>query len=304
MNESVTINLYSKTQNKIITLDKIINFNFKKDYYVPYTNMSANCVTDDEFDDVAEAELVIDGKILHRGLIDGLKTYFNNGHRCMSFKSRGKSVLLLSNELSEGILSGASLPLIMGKKNIQGVNFESYNTSTNYIYVSEHASMWEALTNTCLKLKGGFPYIKGANTVCFTKDIPKQISLQNIIATGEGSDFSKAISTVYMKDLEDKYSIFKTDSQVTAMGIVREKYLPLDRQWLADSDTGLKYRINFALRGSQYRYLTYRGYKGEDILDRISNLTSDNQISRIDICYTKSDLKTTIYFYKDRYCNI
>lgn len=304
MNDSISLLLYDRSGQVLFTLTKNITLRFEKEYYTPYTSLKASFVFDGDISSVTEAELVVNGHYLHRGIVDTLNTYFSGGARIISITSRGKTSMLLNNELPEGILSNPSLNVILDqKKIIPGVTHENLSQTVNYIYVMEHASVWEVLTNLCLKQYNSCPFISGTNCVRFTKNSSVTFSPTKITEKGAGTDFSKIISACHMKDANDEYTFNRTDAEAVGMGIVREKYLPLDRQWLADSQTGLSYRINFGMRGYKYSYLGYNGFSGEDINDVISYGGKASEISRIVITSGKNGLSTRLYSYFDRYCN-
>lgn len=304
MNDSIKLKLIDSNGVEIITLTDAVSLNFTKDFYTPYTYIKATFVCSEDLSAVTCCELSVAGHTVHRGPVLELKTRYQNGELMFFVVSKGTTFMLLENELSEGLLSNPSLNLILDtKKHINGIYHQDLSETVNYIYVSEKAVVWEVLTNLCLKQYSSCPFIKGINKVCFTNDASSTFTHSDIIETGRGRDYSKAISACYMKDTENVYSYIYTDAEVEAKGIVKELYLNLDRQWLADSVTGLKYRVDYSLRGCEYEFIRYCGFMGEDILDKVLLNGTPSDISRIGITYGRNGLVTTLYFYKDRYCN-
>ena len=60
-----------KKDMRIYEAEDILSFSFVKDAYLPYTKLSAAFLYDfGDTDDIAEAKLIINGKLIHHGCID------------------------------------------------------------------------------------------------------------------------------------------------------------------------------------------------------------------------------------------
>lgn len=80
-------------------------------------------------------------------------------------------------------------------------------------------------------------------------------------------------------------------------GITREKYYGLDKQWLNNVDAGLKDRIEFAEREYLVEHITYEGYCGEDITDKIickGYGVNGKRVSRMEITVNSKGMQTKL----------
>lgn len=267
-------------------------------------------ITDVDFDAICDVELRIDGVLIHKGITDIAEVTSFPKFRALKIASRGFTSLLSQSEIKEGILSSPSLnSLLSVTTDIPNINHENSSATVNYIYVKNHSSVWDMAVNLCLKIYGKYPYIAHVNMLRYT--IPAETMLvepeaeNSVVSYGTGADYRSAVSNFYMLDTDDTYSFELEDSEVTGLGIVRQKYLPLDKQWLNNTQAGLQYRDNFGMRGSDYSFVSYRGYHGEDINDRATFAdTVNKRISRIVLVGGKNGLTTRLWCYSDRYNNV
>lgn len=297
--------------NTEISLDKALSFVYEKERYTPYSSFkgmfryeSSYC---GEFSDVS---LTVNGTEVHKGAIDYCSIRLYKGERVIEITSRSYTSMMGQTEMVPGISSGPSLNSFMSGWNIPFVTHEDLPQTVNYLFIKEHASLWDALVNLCLKQRQNYPYIAFTNEVRFS---PKKnvrvifLSEGSPAVTGFGSslDYSHMISDLHMRDTEGTYNTFNlVDDEIRGLNIVRHKHFNLDRQWLDNPERGLGYKINFAMRGWRSTFVSYQGYQGEDLLDKLSWNGEDSlDISRIRITGNTAGVFTKLWCYKDRYCN-
>lgn len=306
MKSEIKLRLYETNGDYSETSD-CLSFYLNKEYYTAYNSMGGEFVYNSNTENFVEVELLVDGNVVHSGLIDTLKTRKLFDKNVISVASMGKTAMLLQNKFNEGIYSSPSLNKIFTDFNeIQGVTHENNSTNTNYIYIAPKASLWETITNVCLKIYNTYPYINGANEICYTKSSPRLLmpAENEIISIGKGENYKEIVSDIYMKDLSDKYNYHYHSAEADSMGIIRKRYIPLDKQWLQDSNQGLLFKQYYTMRGMMYNYFTLRGYSKIELKDIISISGSEKEINRIYVRGNSKGIQTTIYCYYDKYCNV
>ena len=293
-------------------LESCISMQYVKEYYTPYSTLKATFVLNIPIGEIIDVELIVNGTAVHNGIVDTVEIKELSSFRAITVSSRSHTSMLGQNELVPGLISNVSLNTLMSNYiQIPNVFHENNAVVSNYIYVKEHASLWEAVTNLCLKQNNTYPYIANVNTIRYTLPAsPKTVVLsrndRNIIACGNSFDYTNMISDFHMRDTEGTYNTFnKSDSEVSARGIVRHKHISFDRQWLDDPIKGLGYRINYGMRGFRSDFVSYLGYTGEDLNDLVTfeNLVNI-RISKIEISGSSKGLLTKLTCYRDRYNNM
>lgn len=302
-----TVLRLSTIDGSVFETAKIIGFRCKKERYTPYSSLTVTALADGLFSDVTEICFEIDGKVLHKGIMDNLTVTESGGRKVLKITSRGFSSMLSQNELEPGLLVGISLNTLMSEQMIvPNVTWQSSDDTVRYIYVKDHDSQWSAIVNLCLTLNEDYPYIGGINEVRLSPTAsPLTVSPRKIFEEGTAGDYSKIVSHYHMLDVNDEYSYNYTDGFAEERGIIRHKYIAYDKQFVALDDMGLQYRLNFTERGCKSRFLTYSGYSGEELRDRIIFPDgSDLEISALEICgNAKKGIFTKAYCYFDGYCN-
>lgn len=291
----------------IFETEKIIGFRCKKERYTPYSFLTVTALAEDVFADVVEVRFEIDGKIVHRGIMDNLSVAKSGGRVVLKLTSKGFSSMLAQNELEPGVLTGISLNTLMSEQvTVPNVTWQDSDETVRYIYVKEHDSQWSAIVSLCLTLNNTYPYIGADNEVRISaEETPFRVKPSKIFEHGMTGDFSKIVSTYHMKDVNDEYTYSYSDGIAEKRGIVRHKYIAYDKQFVALDDLGLKYRLKFTERGSKSRFLVYSGYSGEELCDDIRFIDGFNyKISALEICgNSKKGIFTKVYCYDDGYCN-
>lgn len=289
--------------------DKLIGFRCTKERYTPYSSLTVTALLDDSDDisDVLQVRFDIDEKIVHCGAMDSLTITKSGGRRIMKITSRSYTSQLTQNELSPGILSDVSLNSLMSEQvYLPYITWQNSSTTVRYINVEEHDSLWSAIVSLSLTLNEQYPFVGEQNEVRITgKAEHSIITPLNVFEEGSVGDYTKLVSHYHMKDVNDVYRYSFSDGYAVSRGITRHKYIPYDSQFAALSHMGLKYRLNYSERGCAGRFLTYRGYMGEELLDEVvfpDETVMD--ISAVEICgNSKKGIFTRVYAYTDKYCN-
>ncbi|MDE7278505.1 MAG: hypothetical protein K2N26_02120 [Oscillospiraceae bacterium] len=295
------------TGGTTFVINKLVGFKCRKERYTPYSSLDVTVIGGEGISDVVEAKLSIGEKILHRGIMDSLTVTKSGGRTQLRLSSRGFSSMLAQNELAPGLMAGLSLNSLMSEKMIvPNVTWQNSSQTVRYIYVNEHDSQWSAIVSLSLSLNEDYPYIGAVNEVRLFPVNPKTIRPENIFEEGHSGDYSKMVSHYHMKDVNGTYSYNYTDGFATARGIVRHKYIAYDRQFVGLNDYGLLYRLSFTERGCKTKFLTYIGYNGEELRDKVTFPDgSVHEISAVEICgNAKRGIFTKDICYFDKYCNL
>lgn len=288
--------------------DNVLSFSFHKDIYTPYTSLAARLRAERcSYDNAAEVSLIINGDIVHHGLADSLKWEKQKGEDFLVIKSRGFTSLLTQNQTEPGLKMNISFNSLMdGFYTLPYVTHENNSDDSSYIYVKPNTSMWDAAANLAYKLLGTYPYIRGANTVMISQyPTPESFDLsgEKLITTGTELTYSRLASDYHMADINGDYGHFDlTDSDVTALKIVRHKYFDLDMRFLYSPPQALTYRDKYDFRGAERVFCSYWGYKGEDIGDMVSfGSISGERIAEVSINGSSRGVFTEISVYRDKF---
>jgi len=244
---------------------------YSKDVYTMGSLLTGSVVWDGDISQVVGIKLSLGRTAVHDGYASYIKSEYRSGRQVVSFESQGWSVMLGQNEPVPGMSYNVNLADI-GAMNVQipNVTFEIGTDTVNYIYVKEHSTVWDALTAYGMKAYGRLPYIYGTNEVRVraasgTERVYDPVS---IVSEGVVRDRRGMHSKVYMADADGQYVYSAVDQAAAADGIVRERYYPLDRQWLGSPVTGLEMRLKLAHKRSRMKILSKLGYDGEELFDR------------------------------------
>ena len=287
----------------------IISFSFRKNAYIPYTQLSVQFVTTTgTIPNAAEIKLVIDNNVVHHGLIDTVETRTNCSKNIHTITSTGFTSLLCRNQIEPGLKPNISLNSLMdGFYTIPYVTHENNSDTSNYIYVKNNSSMWDSIANLSYKLLGTYPYIRETNKVMitpFTAPVTYTFSTTERIVLGQGVNYRRLISNYHMADINGEYGTFDLeDADVLQKKIVRHEYFDLDRRFLHDPQQALVYRDKFDSRESKFAYIEYYGYRGEDLFDKvkISPLSTPMRITDIMIKGSDSRIITRLSYYIDKF---
>ena len=123
-----------------------------------------------------------------------------------------------------------------------------------------------------MKAYGTQPFIYGTNTVRVTKPSaqPVVISADRVVTCGDSTDRRSMLSTVYFQDMDETYPYTMTSQAAEQLGIIRQRYYPFDRQWLVDTDKGMRLKLATSARRCDADFVSYIGYSGEDLFTPFS----------------------------------
>ena len=303
---NVTLKLHFKDGTALET-DKIAAFRCVKERYTPYSTLTVTAETECAQSDIVKADFSVGGKLIHSGITDTLSAVKSGGRTLLKITSRGFSSMLAQNEIEPGTLTLVSLNKLMSEYlTIPNVTWQNSSETVRYIYVKEHDSQWTAITCLGLTLHEDYPYIGAENEVRLTPaDNPLVVTPEKILEEGIAGDYSRMVSNYHMKDVNGDYTYHYTDGFAEERGIIRHKYIAYDRQYIALDDLGLQYKLNFTERGCKARFLSYLGYSGEELRDKVVFTDgTECEISAMEICgNAKKGVFTKLTCYFDRYCN-
>ena len=283
-------------------IEKTVKLRLYKDRYSAAAVLSGRAVWDGQVGDVLGITLAADGHTVHRGYAEYIVSEQKNGRTEVSFSSPGWSRLLAQNEPVPGLNYDVTLEtLIQTNVRIPYVTCERGTQQVNYVYVKEHSTIWDAITAYSRKAYGTFPYIKGTNEV--TVQVPagaiRAYGPSDIIGFGTAVDRRTALSKAYMADIDDQYSYWAENPQAAADRLVRERYFPLDRQWLDDPDEGPAIRVDLSKRRYSVSYVRLAGYRREELFDNFSAFSSGRslagRIGGVEVIFEKGRAVTTLY---------
>ena len=284
------------------TVRGIVRLRFYKDRYLPSTVLGGRVLWDGQIKDVLGIKLDAGGHTIHHGYAEYIRSEKKNGRTEVSFSSPGWSRLLAQNEPVPGLNYDMTLDsLLAANVHIPYVNCESGTAQVSYIYVKEHSTIWDAVTAYSRKAYGTFPFILGSNKVTVREPSGTYRSYmpKNIISIGSFIDRRTALSKAYMADTQDQYTYWAENPVLTADKIVRERYYPLDMQWLGDPQQGPAMRVSLSMRRFKASYVRVVGYRGEELFDSFTAVSSGNTLAGtvggIEVIFDKGRAVTTVY---------
>lgn len=288
-----------------------ISFRFVRERYTPYTQCTGTFIGDVEVSLVSSIKLYYNDRILHYGMADSIKKNYKNGRYIVSFMSRGYSMLLGQNEPKPGIRSKVNLANLMSENtHIPNVTCQAYTQQVNYIYAKEKSTIWDAICAYSYKAYHSYPYIRNTNVVYASAPSEPQgfnYNTENVVSLGEGVSTSGMLSKLYMSDTEGEYTYTQESSVASDYSIVRTKYYPLDKQWLAAPEDGLKSKLNYSNKGVYSAWLVYPGHNFENLMDKADHsqlkyaFMRAEYICGVEVFGNKNGVFTKISIYRDSY---
>ena len=85
--------------------------------------------------------------------------------------------------------------------------------------------------------------------------------------------------------------------------IYRSRYFELDRRFLYEPQKAVEFRDKMAVRGWKNSFLTYSGYRGEDLFDTASVGGAAKDITSVRITGNRNGIITEIGMYSDKFVN-
>lgn len=286
--------------------DDIISVSFAKNRYKPCTEMSATILCPHRSAEIARVHLYIGGRLVHDGVFEYARREVREGRAVMHFRSRGFTVMLAQNEPVPGMnyqMDLTKLGLINTR--IPNVMYEQGTAEVNYIYVKERSTIWDAVGAYAMKAYGNQPFIYGTNTVRVTKPTaqPVTIAADKVVACGDSTDRRSMLSTVWFADIDGNYSNTMTSQTAEALGIIRQRYYPFDRQWMIEPNKGMALKLMTSARRSDANYVSYIGYSGEDLFTPFSadcgELSISGEVHDLNVQAENGRVVTTLTAYSD-----
>lgn len=307
----MSISLLIKDINNFeYTVTDILSFTVVKDYYIAYTTLYVKAVYPYEYKPLKSVQLIIDDTAVHFGLLEKYEITVENGISYINIRSKSYTFLLCQNQLEPGMHYKVSLnSLIDSFYTIPNINHENISEELNYIYAKDGSSMWESVINYGYKYNRFCPYIRESNTVMVSLPASPLIvskDTSQIISAGYVSNYAGIISDYHMQDINGDYNVYQSyNSDAYARDLIRHKQISLDYEYLYDPIQAIYQRLEYSMRGFYGIYVSYEGYSGEDICDKITagNFIDDRYISRIEINGNSGGITTKVFSYFDRYCN-
>lgn len=305
--DKVTLKLFL-TDSSELTLTQCVNFRFEKERYTPYTAVSGLFVcpySPDKVGEVKKVAVKINTKDVHSGPVDTFRVYRSGGIDYLSFSSRGFSMALSQNNIHPGLKLSVTLETLFAESvPIPEVTFEKYSNTADFIYVKEGSSLWDAIVAFCQKTEGKYPYICDENYVKFRETIYTTVVIDpaTVVSYGKGNSYSGLVSDYHMKNTDGEYAYNYINQVAADRGIVRHKYIDLDRQWLSEPDNGLSHKSKFSSRGINSTFLKHIGFQGEELRRRVEYNGVVAEASRVLVEFGKNGMFTSVWFYEDGYC--
>ncbi len=301
------------TDGNTYLLQKPIQFLFRKEKYTPYTELNIT-VQDTEQAVPAAAvfnrvQLVLNGQLLHDGIIDTADYRTEHGVSSIAVKSRGFTSLLLNNEMTPGVHTEMSLDRLMTEYYDfpSQIHWQPDSDASNYIYVRAHSSMWESVVNLGYKLYKNYPYIRRTNQIRLQlhDDADGRIfTSSEVLSSGARTMGNRLLSHLHMADLEGNYGTYHLENPDAAdMYIVRHKQLAFDRQYLNDPMQSMNLKFALASQGWRSYYVTCNGYVPLDLNDfaGVSGVFSPGRISAVTVTGNSSGIRSTFAVYHDAF---
>lgn len=303
---NIRLSVISITTNEPIT--EILAFSFSKDAYTPYTTLNIEFIAGKvAAQDAKTAWLYLDGVLVHRGYIDTIKIREINGIKHGYITSRGFTSQYMQNQLATGLYTNINLNMIMDNyRTIPYVTHErGYETS--YIYVKPGSTLWDGILNISFKLYGKHPYVRGDNHIMINRSPSAQTftyDRSTLLSEGGERDSREVIYYWSMEDLDGTHGNYVlTDTDAWNANLVRSRYFELDRRFLYDPQKALEFRDKMAMRGWRNRFITYLGYRGEDLFDSAVIGGETKDITSVKIVGSSKGIITQVGFYSDKFVN-
>lgn len=294
-----------------VRLNKCIYFNLDKERYTPYTSFKGTFIIPEYYEEVISVRFYIDNNEIHYGSIDMAKMTFKKGYYRLDIVSRSYTLALGLNQPKPQINSVVSLSNLLSRNvTLKNISCESGTKTINYIYVLENSTLWDAVVAYSLKAYGTYPYVYKTNQIRVTapeSPILRDYTGKPIIEKYNGSSLSNLISHIHMRDTDGNYETYNLiNDYAVSRDIIKHKQIPMDKQWLADTNKALTSRIDYSKRAAKYRGIKVLGYSGEELFDKFTCEKGDfkfssSPIHKLNISGSNNAVYTTMYEYIDAY---
>ena len=289
-----------------------ISFTLTKERYTPFFTLDFVFDADDyahvSVIDIAKVELLFGDLSIFYGRTAGIRLSLQSGRPLISGKAYGFTKTLATSDAVPGMMFDCTLADLAAANTVMpNVSYQQASDSASYIYVKESDTIWSAIAALSIKLYENYPYITAQNTVNIKKEGQASLDYtdEKVTEIFSGNSFNNAVSKIYMQGTQGTYDYSCTDSEVIRRGIRRDRYIPLDRQWLSDPEMGLKHKMYFSRRGGAFRGFTYQGFKNEQLCDSLSfscaGTRYSGEVSKLTVKGDRKGVFTTVISYHDGY---
>jgi hypothetical protein len=180
-------------------------------------------------------------------------------------------------------------------------------TDTSYIYVKPGSTLWDGIVNIAFKLYGKHPYVRGDNRIMINRSPSAQTftyDRSSLLSEGGEREQRELIYSWNMADIDGSYNTFVlTNMDAWNALLHRSRYFELDRRFLYDPQKALEFRDKMAMRGWKNSFITYSGYRGEDLFDSASLSGTVKDITAVTITGSSRGVMTRIGMYTDKFVN-
>lgn len=309
---SVFITVYT-TDEEYYRFEAVKQFVFKKDKYMPYTELSVTVIDNENILShnavISNVRFVLGHNILHMGIADIADHFTENGVSFITIRSRGYTSLLLNNQMVPGVHSNMSLEKLMTSyyNFPYTISWENDSNACNYIYVKEHRSMWDSVINLGYKLYKTYPYIKEANKIMLRPhNNPASVIFERdkVLKYGTAVNTTGILSHLHMQDIEGNYETYNLENPMAEkLLIVRHKQIPFDKQYLNEPDMSMKLTFALASKAWKSKYVTINGRSHLDINDLIGmeGFFGEQRVCAVMISGSSKGIQSTYYVYEDEF---
>ena len=281
----------------------------EREAYTPYARLTAEFPAAHAAGaDAARIALLWEGQQVFLGLPDSVERIWRKGAEIVRVQARSFSSLLTQNELEKGLHADLTIgTLVQGFYQFPFVTYED-SPATGYIYVKEGSSLWESICCFTYKLTHHYPYVVKDKVMISppTGGTIHTIAPALVTAYGRLTDTTKRLSGIHMENVSGEPDAYnETDPAALSLGIVRNRQIPFDRQFLQHIQDALTSRLRFSQRGTQACYVEYAGFADEELGERVSfgTLMQAMTICRVRMVWSGKGIRTRIWAYQDGYYN-
>lgn len=295
-----------------VTLRKCLSFTYTQERYSCASVFKGRFLVEGEVGDILRVEAGMDGRTLLRGF-PARAAYTKSDGRCeLEIEAVSYAALLDENYIQPGMYPRVSLnSLIFELIRLEDVTCQESASTINYISVTDHTSMWDSIGILCLRQFGVLPYVAHGNVVRFsTEGGYRVIAPTRILETSFSLNTTRLVSDIHMQDAQGNYGVHQLHSEYPLeRGILRHKQIAYDKAWLADTELGLRQRMGFTQRAAKAYSVTYLGYSGEGLYDRIHVEDSypalaPGKIAAMTVQGDHDGVRTRVSVYEDMFANL
>ena len=309
-----TLIFYDPADTQAARLERAVSLTLTRERYTPFYTLEYSFIADDhgaDINDFVSVRLMYGSTSIFYGRAASLRMTRRAGSDIISGRAFSFTKTLSTCDAVPGMMFDCTLAdIIANNASMPNISLQQVSDSASYIFVKESDTVWSAIAALSVKLFEGYPFITGENTVNIKKigGSPHSYVGDPVTEVFSGENMANAVSKIYMQGTQGTYEFSATDREAVRRGIIRERFIPLDRQWLSSPETGLKHKMYFARRGGIYTGFTYRGFKNEQLCDPVSfshgEFSYSGEVSRLVLHADRRGIFTTVTSYKDGYSDI